>query len=148
MTEVLPNPSNRSKRLPCSRQKGFLLNLEIKLSVKFWWPLFLAQTFTFLFLNLAKNHIFIPRGGGPPVQERFLKNVLVLCKDVRNINKKISHEDFALNSKLWPGGFLLHLPIFAGNSRSTSISQLRAGKTRSKRPRSHFLSTGHLLPYT
>ena len=82
MTEVLPNPSNRSKRLPCSRQKGFLLNLEIKLSVKFWWPLFLAQTFTFLFLNLAKNHIFIPKctkGGGPPVSEIFLNFVVVEC---------------------------------------------------------------------
>ena len=33
------------------------------------------------------------------------------------------------------------------NSRSTGISQLRAGKTRSKRPRSHWLSTVHLLPY-
>ena len=50
-------------------------------------------------------------------------------------------------SKLWPANFLEHLPIFAGNSRSTGISQLRAGKTRSKRPRSHCLSTGHLLPY-
>ena len=39
------------------------------------------------------------------------------------------------------------LPNFSGNSRSTGISQFRAGKTRSKRPRSHFLSTGHLLPY-
>ena len=37
-----------------------------KLYVKFWWPLFLAMKFTFLFLNLAKIHIFIPnstRGG-------------------------------------------------------------------------------------
>ena len=55
--------------------------------------------------------------------------------------------DFALKSKLRPGGFLLHRPIFAGNSRFTGISQLRAGKTRSKRPRSHWLSTVHLLPY-
>ena len=58
-----------------------------------------------------------------------------------------SQEDFALKSKLWPPSFLQHLPIFAGNSRFTGISQLRAGKTRSKRPRSHCLSTGHLLPY-
>ena len=49
--------------------------------------------------------------------------------------------------KLWPKGFGWHRPIFAGNSRSTGISQLRAGKTRSKRPRSHWLSTVHLLPY-
>ena len=42
---------------------------------------------------------------------------------------------------------MLHFPILAGNSRSTGISQLRAGKTRSKRPRSHCLSTVHLLPY-
>ena len=38
-----------------------------KLYVKFWWPLFLAMKFTFLFLNLAKIHIFIPKcteGGG------------------------------------------------------------------------------------
>ena len=31
----------------------------LKLYVKFQWPLFLAQKFTFLFLNLAKIHIFI-----------------------------------------------------------------------------------------
>ena len=61
--------------------------------------------------------------------------------------KIFSQEDFALRSKLWPANFLEHLPIFAGNSRSTGISQLRAGKTRSKRPRSHWLSTVHLLPY-
>ena len=61
--------------------------------------------------------------------------------------KIFSQEDFALNSKLWPPSFFQHLPIFAGNSRSTDISQLRAGKTRSKRPRSHCLSTMHLLPY-
>ena len=38
-----------------------------KLYVKFWWPLFLAIKFTFLFLNLAKIQIFIPKsayGGG------------------------------------------------------------------------------------
>ena len=61
--------------------------------------------------------------------------------------KKFSREDFALNSKLSPPNFLEHPPIFAGNSRSTGISQLRAGKTRSKRPRSHCLSTRPLLPY-
>ena len=61
--------------------------------------------------------------------------------------KIFSQEDFALKSKLRPANFLLHRPIFAGNSRSTGISQLRAGKTRSKRPRSHWLSTVHLLPY-
>ena len=36
-------------------------------NVKFWWPLFLAIKFTFLFLNLVKIHIFIPKsayGGG------------------------------------------------------------------------------------
>ena len=32
-----------------------------KLYVKFWRPLFLAIKFTFLFLNLAKIHIFIPK---------------------------------------------------------------------------------------
>ena len=45
---------------------------------------------------------------------------------------KSSQEDFALKSKLWPPSFSLHRPIFAGNSRSTRISQLRVGKTRSK----------------
>ena len=40
-----------------------------------------------------------------------------------------------------------NLPSFAGNSRSTSISQLRAGKTRSKRARSHFSSKRRLFPY-
>ena len=51
-----------------------------------------------------------------------------------------SLENFALK-------FLEHRPIFAGNLRSTGISQLQRGKTRSKRPRSHCLSTVHLLPY-
>ena len=40
-----------------------------KIYVKFWWPLFLALKFTFLFLNLAKIHIFFPKcteGVGPP----------------------------------------------------------------------------------
>ena len=35
--------------------------------MKFWWPLFLAIKFTFLFLNLAEIHISIPKcneGGG------------------------------------------------------------------------------------
>ena len=32
-----------------------------KLYVKFWWPFFLAKKFTFLFLNLAKINIFIPK---------------------------------------------------------------------------------------
>ena len=61
--------------------------------------------------------------------------------------KIFSQEDFALKSKLWPPSFLQHLPIFAGNSHFTGISQLRAGKTRSKRPCSHWLSTRHFLPY-
>ena len=60
--------------------------------------------------------------------------------------KIFSQEDFALKSKLRPGGFFQHLPIFAGNSHFTGISQLRAGKTRSKRPRSHWLSTRHFFP--
>ena len=59
--------------------------------------------------------------------------------------KIFSQEDFALWSKLWPNNFSEHRPIFAGNSRLTGISQLGAGKTRSKRPHSHCLSTGHLL---
>ena len=29
--------------------------------MKFWWPLFLALKFTFLFITLAKIHIFIPK---------------------------------------------------------------------------------------
>ena len=32
-----------------------------RLYVKFWWPLFLTMKFTFLFLNLAKIHSFIPK---------------------------------------------------------------------------------------
>ena len=61
--------------------------------------------------------------------------------------KKSSQEDFALRSKLWPNNSVIHRPNFAGNLPSTGISQLRAGKTRSKRPRSHWLSTVHFLPY-
>ena len=29
--------------------------------MKFWWPLFLAMKFTFVFLNLGKIQIFIPK---------------------------------------------------------------------------------------
>ena len=29
--------------------------------VKFWWPLFFAIKYTFLFLNVAKIQIFIPK---------------------------------------------------------------------------------------
>ena len=32
-----------------------------KLYMEFWWPLFLAKKFTFLFLNLVKTHMFIPK---------------------------------------------------------------------------------------
>ena len=32
-----------------------------KLYVEFWWPLFLAMKFIFLFLNLAKINIFISK---------------------------------------------------------------------------------------
>merc|ERR1712012_461475 len=46
--------------------------------------------------------------------------------------KIFSQEDFALKSKLRPAKFLEHLPIFAGNSHFTGISQLWAGKTGSK----------------
>jgi len=39
--------------------------------VKFWWPVFLAMKFIFLFLNLAKIHIFISKctecGGGDSI---------------------------------------------------------------------------------
>ena len=52
--------------------------------------------------------------------------------------KIFSQEDFALKSKLRPAKFSLHHPSFAGNSRSTDIPQLQAGKTLSKRARSHF----------
>ena len=43
-----------------------------KLYVKFWWPLFLAMKFTFLFLNSAKIQIVIPKstegeGAGDPL---------------------------------------------------------------------------------
>ena len=61
--------------------------------------------------------------------------------------KIFSQEDFALQSKLLPNNFSLHCLIFAGNSRSTGISQLGAGKTGSKRARSHFLPKMRLFPY-
>ena len=64
-----------------------------------------------------------------------------------SLYKKSTQRDFALQWKLWPANFGEHFLIFAGNSRSTGISQLRSGKTRSKRPLSHCLSTVHLLPY-
>ena len=35
--------------------------ISLKKIVKSWWPLFLALKFTFLFLNLAKIQIFIPK---------------------------------------------------------------------------------------
>ena len=43
--------------------------------------------------------------------------------------KKTSQEDFALKLKLRPAKFFVTPPIFAGNSRFTGISQLRAVKT-------------------
>ena len=61
-------------------------------------------------------------------------------EDVPNVYKKSSQEGFALRWKLWPANSLLHHPIFDGNSRSTGISQLRSGKTRSKNALSHFSS--------
>ena len=42
--------------------------------------------------------------------------------------KKSSREDFAPRSKLWAANSSKHLPIFAGHSRSTGISQLPAGR--------------------
>ena len=66
---------------------------------------------------------------------------------VGRCNEKLLVHNFDRRAKLWPANFFQHLPIFAGNSHFTGISQLRAGKTRSKRPRSHWLSTVHLLPY-
>ena len=61
--------------------------------------------------------------------------------------KKSSQDDFALKSKLWHANSLLHCSSFAGNSRSTGISQLRASKTRSKRTCSHFSLKKRLFPY-
>ena len=54
---------------PLKKHKNGPLRLGIpKLYVEFWWPLFLATKFTFLFLYLAKIQIFIPKsayeGGG------------------------------------------------------------------------------------
>ena len=48
-------------------KKLFFLGIIPILYVKFWRPLFLVLKFTFLFLNLAKIQIFIPKsayGGG------------------------------------------------------------------------------------
>ena len=47
---------------------------------------------------------------------------------------------------LWPYLRFQHLLNFAGNSRSTSISKLRAGKTRSKKPRSQFFAQKASVP--
>ena len=44
-----------------------------KLYVKFWWSLFLAMKFTFLFLNLAKIQILMGLG------IIFNKNIFVHC---------------------------------------------------------------------
>ena len=46
-----------------------------KFYMKFWWPLFLAMKFTFLFLNLAKIHIiiyYVLRGEGGSVLVNFM----------------------------------------------------------------------------
>ena len=45
-----------------------------------------------------------------------------------------------------PANFEEPHPNFAGNSRSNGISQLQAGKTLSKRARSHFLPKGVCSP--
>ena len=72
------------------------------------------------------------------VAKRLEAAILTFLRWCSKYIKMFSQEDFALNSKLRPGGFLLHLPIFTGNSRSTGIYQLWAQKTRSKRARCHF----------
>ena len=61
--------------------------------------------------------------------------------------RKFSQEDFIKKKCIIFLSCGKHRPHFVGNSHSTGISQLRAGKTQSKRPRSHCLSTMHLLPY-
>ena len=71
---------------------------------------------------------------------------VISCQRVAENTQILKSAKFAM-SKLWPPSFFQHCPIFAGNLRFTGISQLRAGKTRTKRPRSHCLSTVHLLPY-
>ena len=52
--------------------------------MKLWWLLFLAMKFTFLFLNLAKIHIFIPKcaegrglGNIPILKKKFLTSSLI-----------------------------------------------------------------------
>ena len=83
----------------------------------------------------------------------------LICFDYRRRHIMVDHENddmtrLLLFQKVESNGVPffkvvlgLHCSSFAGNSRSTGISQLQAGKTLSKRPCSHFLSTGHLLPY-
>ena len=48
---------------------------------------------------------------------------------IKNIADSVALAEFW---KSWPYLRMLHCPIFAGNSRSSGISQFRAGKTRSK----------------
>ena len=64
-------PIEEEQKTSLFKIERFLLNVESKLYVKFWWSSSLAKKFTFLFLNLAKIHTFIPKsasgGGGPPV---------------------------------------------------------------------------------
>ena len=49
--------------------------------------------FTFLFLNLAKIHIFIPKctegggGGGKPVEDIFLKKTIFDCFPKQNAHR-------------------------------------------------------------
>ena len=47
-----------------------------KLYVKFWWPLFLAMKFTFLFVNLAKIDIFIPESAYWPFAHIWCAKIL------------------------------------------------------------------------
>ena len=67
-------------------------------------------------------------------------------KKKKMTSRAIKRFDFALKSKLWPGGFFQHCPNFAGNSLSTGISQLRAGKNGQKGPAATFRPKGVCPP--
>ena len=61
--------------------------------------------------------------------------------------KIFSQVDFALNSKLQCEGFLLLLPIFTGNSRSTGISTSGRQNTVKTAPQPLFVNNAFVALY-
>ena len=93
-----------------------------------WW--FNFRLHSALCSHTHRNYTLFPGDMGPRAQGWAL--------DRRGQNHRGVH--------LWPYLRFQHLLNFAGNSFSTSISKLQAGKRRSKKPRSQFFAQKASVP--